>query len=207
MTGRGDEGGFTLVELMVVMTIMGIIASAITGVVISQLRLEQDQQAMQSTIDDGRRAIEQMRREVRQARRIYPVGADKIPDGHSGHPDRLRFWIDQNQDGVEDAEESICYVVEELPDGDSGEWRLMRRTHATTAAECAPDATAPGDERLLAATLVDPEPFIEYVPAVSDDPYAPPTRQVEIVLALEVLSNDGPSAVDVDATIRLRNVP
>jgi prepilin-type N-terminal cleavage/methylation domain-containing protein len=205
---RQTEGGFTLVELLVTVLLMGVIATAITGAVISSLRVEQDQQRIQDVIDDGRISIERIRQELRQVRRVY----------ESSGPDRLHVWVDFNQNAVVDPEEQLCYVVEPVPGGTAGQWQIARWASAVdigTEAEdyddgdCVPglDPLPPGETRhVVARTLTDDEPFVDYSPEPAG-PLEPQTREVTIHLQLEVLGGRGTDQVDVHSTIRLRNVP
>jgi prepilin-type N-terminal cleavage/methylation domain-containing protein len=193
---RETEGGFTLVELLVSMMILSIVLGGITSVVISTLRVEQTQQQLQEVVDDGRLSMTRIRQELRAARRIY--------EGSGG--DRLRFWVDQNQDALVQPEEQICYVVQPV-DG-SNRWRIVRWSHAEDPGDCTPTADPPAGQtaRTVAATLVDPAPFVELSPppgGIAD----PPTREVSILLDLQVDAGRGPDSIQVEGNIRLRNVP
>jgi prepilin-type N-terminal cleavage/methylation domain-containing protein len=193
---RSDEGGFTLVELLVTITITGIIMAATTATIISTLRVEQHERTLQDVIDDGRVSLQAIRAELRAARRI-----------HEGSDARsLRFWVDQNQDQLATDAEQICYVVEPFQ-GIEGQWQVSRWTGATSAALCAPGISPPaGDRRVVASTLVDPDVFRSYSPALAG-PDRPATREVSIVLELLVQEQRNLGSTTVESTIRLRNVP
>jgi prepilin-type N-terminal cleavage/methylation domain-containing protein len=193
---KETEGGFTLVELLVSMLILSIVMGAITSVVISTLRVEQNQQQMQTVIDDGRLSMTRIRQELRAARRVYEGSGS----------DSLHFWVDQNQDALVQPEEQICYVVQPV-DGNN-RWRIVRWSHAEEPEDCTPTATPPVGQspRTVAATLVDPNPFVELSPppgGIAD----PPTREVSLLLVLEVDAPRGPGAIEVEGSVRLRNVP
>jgi len=196
------EQGFTLVELLVTIVIMGIVASGITSVVVSTLGTEQYQRQLQDVVDDGRVSLQRIRQELRGARRVLDSSA----------PDRLHFWVDQNQDSLVAPEEQICYVVEAIS---ATQWQISRWAHAEDAADCAPGAIPAGQTpRVVASTLISsnpsdptetPAPFV-YSP-VPGGVNSPPTREVTIDLDLEVESARGPESVQVQGSIRLRNVP
>lgn len=194
---RRGQAGFTLVELLVVVAVTSVIATAITSVVISSFRIEQNQQSFQDVIDDGRIAMQRVRGELRSARRVHEDSDART----------LRMWVDADQDQAISDSEQICFVVE--PFGGSGEqWQLVRWTHAATADDCAPGITPPagGERRVVARTLTDPEVFA-YDPPPAADPLAAPTREVDLRLVLEVVGARNLSETTVRGSIRLRNVP
>jgi prepilin-type N-terminal cleavage/methylation domain-containing protein len=191
---HADEKGFTLVELLVTMLILSIVTSGITSVVISTMRTEQNQRQMQDVIDDGRISMARIRQELRAARRVHETSG----------PDRLHFWVDQNQDSLVQPEEQICYVVEPIG---TARYQISRWAGAVGPEDCAPGAMPAGEsKRVVARTLVDPEPFVSYTPepgGIED----PPTREVSILLDLQVEAARGPDSIVVEGSIRLRNVP
>lgn len=187
--------GFTLVELLVVMLVMGIVATGITSVVITTMQVENDQHALQQVIDDGRLSLTRVRQEVREARRV-------LPDSDTSS---MHFWVDRNQDALMQPDELICYAVDELEG--SGRWRLARWDEAEDGCS---GTDVPAGAQTLAATLVDPEPFVEYMPeppAEDDDPTTPPTREVSVLFDLEVVQEEELGSIQVSGSIRLRNVP
>jgi prepilin-type N-terminal cleavage/methylation domain-containing protein len=201
----GGEDGFTLVELLVTIMIMGIVMGGLSSVVVTTMRNEQYQRELQDVIDDGRISITRIRQEVRGARRVFA--------NSSG--DRLHFWVDQDQNALDDdPAELICYVVE--PIGPTGtQWQISRWTNALNPSDCAPGAVPAGQAaRVVASTLVSPDPSN---PTLAPQPFSfdpvpggiadPPTRQVDVSLDLEVVAERGPDRVLVEGTIRLRNVP
>jgi prepilin-type N-terminal cleavage/methylation domain-containing protein len=191
---RQAEGGFTLVELLVTIMILGVVTTGISSVVISTMRTEQNQRQLQDVIDDGRISMARIRQELRQARRVH----------ESSGPDRLHFWVDRNQDALVQPEEQICYVVEPIG---TARYQISRWAGAVTAADCAPGEKPAGEPlTVVARTLLDPEPFVAYRPepgGIAD----PPTREVSILLDLQVDALRGPDSTIVEGSIRLRNVP
>lgn len=187
-----DQSGVTLIEMLVVMIIMGVVMAAITSVVITTQRSNSTQQTMQDVIDDGRNSLTAIRRELRSARRVLPDSAS----------DRLHFWVDTDQDAIPDPEEQICYAVE--PIGSGARYRIMRWDHATGGCEPGnpPSGVTP---RILAQTLTDPNAFAAFRPVPSPDINDPATREVDIILELEV-DQVRSSSTTVKATVRLRNV-
>lgn len=200
-----EESGFTLIELLVVTLVLGVVVGGLTSVVISSLRVEQTQTQMQDVIDDGRLAMTRIRQEVRSARRIL----------HGSDDDRLYFWVDQNQDALVQPPELVCYAVEPLP-GSSTRFQISRWDQAATIDDCEPglalldpvgaDPPEPPGRTVLAQTLLNDDPFA-YSPPPPDDPNLPRTREVDVLLVLEAEAPRGPESMEVEGTVRLRNVP
>jgi prepilin-type N-terminal cleavage/methylation domain-containing protein len=197
-----DESGFSLVELLVVMVIASVIAAATTNVVIQMMRTEVFQQNMQAVMDDGRLSLQAIRREVREARQILPTSC--AATGDCTPSDRLHFWIDRNQDSIRTPDEIICYLTEPIgPD----QWQLVRWTRAVASADgCSPDVRPTGAQ-VIARTLTNPNPFVDLEPLPSADPLAPQTRNIRVLLDLEVqrARNDFGS-ISVETIVRVRNV-
>lgn len=195
------QQGFTLVELLIVVVIMGIVASGITSVVVSTMGVENDQRELQQVVDDGRLSLTRIRQELREARRVLEGSGS----------DTLHFWVDGNQNAIVEPEELVCYRVD--PIAGQNRWRIARWTGTT--ADCVaenigePPPPVPSSAQTLASTLVDPEPFVGFSPGLPDptDPFGAPTREVRVLLDLEVDNARGPGAIAVEGSIRLRNVP
>jgi prepilin-type N-terminal cleavage/methylation domain-containing protein len=190
------EAGFTLVELLVTITIMGIVASAITSVVMSTMRVEQQESTLQDVIDDGRISLQRIRQELRAARRVH----------EDSGPGNLRMWVDQDQDQIPTPEEQLCFLVELLP-GSTDQWQISSWTHAEEPEDCETGAAVPvgASRRVVASTLTDPAPFAYHPPP--GGPADPPTRRVDINLELEVVGARNFGSTEVNGSIRLRNVP
>jgi prepilin-type N-terminal cleavage/methylation domain-containing protein len=63
----GDEGGFTLVEMLVVLVIMGVIAGGITALFTAGINAGTDQDRRYQAQQDGRLAVDKLRREIHGA--------------------------------------------------------------------------------------------------------------------------------------------
>lgn len=213
----GSEQGFTLVELLVVVLLMSVIGGATTSVIVSTLRTEQLQSEMQATMDDGRIALERIRKEVRAARQVFETSCETATDCTPST--RLHFWVDQNQDGDRTPEEVVCYLTESTG---SGQYQLVRWTRAQVvnpAVDVYCDASdRPAGATVLARTLVanhdsdgdgtddTAAPFAAFDPEPSSDPAAPATRNLHVQLRLEVETGRDYEHLDVESIIRLRNV-
>lgn len=211
-----DQGGFTLVELLVVMLLMGIVGATTTSVVISTLRTEQLQREMQAVMDDGRISLQRIRGEVRAARRVFATSCEPAVAA-CAPSSRLHFWVDQNQDAAQTPEEVICYLTEEI--GTSGEqFQLVRWTEATAGTSGCDAGTRPSDVQVVARTLLanldtdgvgGPDvaaPFVHFEPEPTANPSDDATRNIRVLLRLEVRSGRDYEPFEVETIVRLRNV-
>ena len=213
---QGHEAGVTFVELLVVMVLMGIIGAATTGVVVSTLRTEQFQGEMQAVMDDGRISLQRIRGEVRAARQVMETSCQ---DTTACAPSsRLHFWVDQNQDQERTTDEIICYLTEPLDPTDPEQHQLVRWTEEMAGTPGCDSSTRPVDAQVIARTLlptIDTDadgdadvaaPFIEFEPPPTADPSDPPTRNIGVLLRLQVVTGRDYEHLDVESIIRLRNV-
>lgn len=121
---RANEGGFSLVELLVVVLVGGVLLSAIAGVVVAMLRTQRFVTTTRENLDEARVAVERIRQDLRGARRIQTTG----PSGSASSATQLVFWVDENQDQVTQAAEQIVYQLRTV----DGRGRLERFTGAAT---------------------------------------------------------------------------
>lgn len=215
---RNAQGGFTLVELLVVVMLLSVIGATTTSVIISTMRTEQLQSEMQSVMDDGRISLQRIRKEVRAARRLLPTSCEpSIVD--CAPSTRLHFWVDQNQDAAETPDEIVCYLTESIG---TDQYQLVRWTRDKVVdpavnTDCTP-GDRPGGAQVIARTLVPNHdsdgdgtddlsaPFVVFEPDPTADPADPPTRNIGVLLRLEVQTGRDFQHFDVESIIRLRNV-
>lgn len=188
---RGQQDGFSLVEMLVVMVILGVVAAATTTAVITMLRQDQFTEEVRQVTDEGRVSMDRVRKELRGGRRVLEVAA-----GAPSNAAHLFWWVDQNQNGLQELSERVHYCVAELTGtacvapGLVGQFRLIRFTDA-----------APADIRVLASTLTSSSVFSGYDNPVTD------TSTVTITYRLQVNNDDrGPEELVLAGTVRLRNV-
>ncbi|MBC7677506.1 MAG: type II secretion system protein [Pseudorhodobacter sp.] len=101
-TGRDqDEQGFTLVELLVSMTIFAVLMAMVTGAVLSNARAVDNAKQLDDINEEARLALLRMERELRQAQVVN--AADLFTTGAAGTAGWARsitFSDDFNGDGV-----------------------------------------------------------------------------------------------------------
>lgn len=171
-----DEGGFTLIELIIALTITGVVASATASVLLTSIRAEQFAREMRTSMDDGRIALDRIRKEVRSARRVYTDSTART----------LHVWIDRDQDNLQDTTEQITFQVRDDATGP----QLVRFTAA------APTPVLVVRNIALADAFAYPT---SPTPAVG-------TRVVTLTFTTDVRASGGPQAITVTDSVRLRNV-
>jgi prepilin-type N-terminal cleavage/methylation domain-containing protein len=101
MRMRKDCRGFTLVELLVAMTIFGVLMSMVTGAVMSVARAVDNTKQLNDVNEEARLALVRMQRELRQAQVVN--AADLFTTGTSGTngwASSITFSVDFNGNGV-----------------------------------------------------------------------------------------------------------
>jgi prepilin-type N-terminal cleavage/methylation domain-containing protein len=96
------DSGVTLVELMVVMVIVGIVTTLITGAIISASSNARFNEDEARGLADVRKVVERLGRDVRQARSIN-AGATE---------NELVLWIDENSDFRRQNNEIVTWQLE-----------------------------------------------------------------------------------------------
>lgn len=181
---RREESGVSLVELLVAISLLAVVASATLSVVVTTSRSQNRTANLGQVMSDARTSLDRMRKEVRGARRIY--GSDAPSSGNESDQDTLSFWIDDNDDDIQQVSEQITYQLVELTA--SGRYEIVRFTHDD-----------PSRTRSMAKTLVNDDPF-------SYDVAPPETRVLELDMDFQVASGQTFEPLDIGGTVRLRNV-
>lgn len=197
------EEGATLVEMLVVMVILAVVSGAVFTVTLSAQRSQRFNAAVQEATNDARLSVERIRQQLRSARLVTS------PSSGRG----ARFWVDSDQDGLQDAGEVLCYYARSIT-GEPNRYELVRWTD--TAASCATSFTAPADAAVLARTLRNIDIFQYSTATAGFTPLAnppagisndPAVRRVNVRLDFDVDTSTGPSVFSVTSKVRLRNVP
>lgn len=170
------EAGFTLVEMLVTILIMGVVTGAITTVTVSMLRNQTFQEQMTQAQDEARHVFERIRPELRSARRV-----------EAGTSGKAELWVDDNFDGLVQDSELVTYEVRLLT-SNPDRYEVVRFT-------AEPSSTP----TRVAGVLRNPDPF-DYILT------PPATRAITLDFTYDVETTRGPQALHVSTTVRLRNV-
>ncbi len=151
-------GGFTLTEVLVTITILGLVMGAVYVAFLLNQRAYQEGEKAAELIQNGRVILERMTREIRQAREIVTELSDdatgatstiKFEDGHDiSFIHYINYFRDDNDKTIK--REVIAYYFSLSGDPN------------TTSTYQAWDAVPPDGETLETTTLEGPEIIGEY---------------------------------------------
>lgn len=181
----GEEGGFSLVELMVVIFFTTVIAGMVTSSVITALQAQRRQMAQLEALNDAKLTLERMTRDVRAANPLEQADADRID-------------VSVERDGVE---ERSTFLLEPAVGGTR---RLV--WCRTAAANC----TGAARRTLLdGVSTASGYALLRYVDADGVELPVPLTagdrqrvQTVRIALRVEVAEHDRPILLDNDIALR-----
>lgn len=142
------QGGFSLIELLVVIVILGIVGSIIAGGLIRGMRADAQAQARVEAFEDMRIAVERISRDVRAAstplRAIEDEDDDwgvgegvelqRLRDGE-GDCVRLTYWVDDGDSTLNVREERSTDGCEEPFDPETVTERILVPRLAVPAAD------------------------------------------------------------------------
>jgi len=185
---RGEDG-IGIVELIVVVVLLGVIGTATTSVVMSGMRVERVTNDVRTNIDEARVAAERIRRDVREARRIYSLS----PEGFTSGPSVIAMWRDVNQDQLQQISEQVTYRLNAAGDGTVN---LERRVGTDPA----------GTWRVIAQRL-DQSIGLDGKAKTRFDlsPAAPKTASLSMVLSVKPRDTADTKLLSITETVRLRN--
>jgi len=171
-----EEHGFSLVELMVAMIIMGVVGTATLGVVTAALRSQRFASEVRDEVEGVRVGMDRLRKEVRSTRQVRTGSTAR----------QLNLWLDRNQNHVPDAGELVTYLINDVGGGSAD----LRRWN---------DVQGQGGAVVVARGLQLADAFV-YDLAPQD------TRTVTITLTAISDSPQGPSPLTTTSIVRVRNV-
>lgn len=91
-----DDGGFTLVEVLVSMGLFGLLTTLLLGLALSTNAVTEDTRDRTGVAEEARTAMERFSRELRQASSVDRV---VLPASPGSGPTAVTFWTDFDGDG------------------------------------------------------------------------------------------------------------
>jgi prepilin-type N-terminal cleavage/methylation domain-containing protein len=111
---QGREAGLTLVEVIVTMTLLGVVGSLVTAAVVNAstglIHVDDENKGLQ----DAKVILDRMGRDARHARSIVCDAAVSDPTCEK----HLQLWVDTNSDYVPADSEIVTWRLESNPDGE-----------------------------------------------------------------------------------------
>lgn len=92
----GRDAGFSLVEVLVAMTLFGVLSSLLLGLAVSTGKVTDDVRALTNINEESRLAVERLSRELRQASQVTAVS---LPPAAQTS---ITFWTDFDGNGAQD---------------------------------------------------------------------------------------------------------
>jgi general secretion pathway protein G len=135
---RRWAGGFTIIELLVVMAILGVLAAAVMPLGETLVRAQQEREL--------RRSLWEIRDAIDEYKRAVDAGAALVPSDRSHYPPNLQALVDGFDDVRAEARGRHWYFMRQLPRDPFADaslpaaqtWRL--RSYASPATKPAPGA-------------------------------------------------------------------
>lgn len=124
------DGGFTLVEVLVAMTLFGVLSTVLLGFAVSTARVTEGIRARADVTEESRLAVERMSRELRQASSIDRVQLRGVGGSTST---AFTLWIDFDGDGLRDLTAVDPEVLTYRWEPDTGRLTLSADDHDGTA--------------------------------------------------------------------------
>ena len=140
---RREEGGFTLVELLVSMTIFSLLMAVILSLMITMMNQAKDNLGRQRAVEQGRLGLSQIDRQIRSGNLIL----DPINDGvaESGVPANysLRIYTQEGGDEMCVQWRVIFYSASQFGQLEYREWEPLDTTTVTPWSRVASNLVAP----------------------------------------------------------------
>jgi prepilin-type N-terminal cleavage/methylation domain-containing protein len=200
--GKGtDDAGMTLIEVMVTMTLIGILGAIMLGGVQDNSRLNTITKDESQGLADVKKVVERLGRDVRSARSLNQGATES----------QLVLWIDLNSDYIKTADEVVTWqLIKETEDGvqynvirqtEGGEPVTQARTLVSGIAFCYWTESAEPNQADCTGSL----PASSAAGGLSEADAAR-TRLVTTITSYDAMPTAGTNTRQVSFSSRLRNV-
>jgi len=192
---RQDERGFTLVELLVTMFLMGIVSAFVGAAFVDANKVVRTTQDQTQGLQDVRVAAERLARDIRDARSVLcnPSGTPTaLATADPNCTYHLQLWTDRNSNYVQDPSETVTWQLRAT--SDPHHFDFIRTSNGHTQVE--------------AHTIFAQVAFTYNYPPGATAPAAGAahTTTVNVDMSYDAVLNQGTSPRHVTFSARLRNV-
>ena len=129
-TGRAVDGGFTIIELLVTMILMGVVSSLVVAAVAQSSKILTHTDDEEKGLQDAKVILDRLGRDVREARAAEcdglaadlstPFVLDTSCVAH------LQLWVDANSDYLRQSSEVVTWRLQRSSDGIHYDvWRIV----------------------------------------------------------------------------------
>lgn len=183
-----QDQGFTLVELLVAMVLIGAVSSLVVGAASQSARTFVHANDESQGLSDAKNVLDRVARDIRESRGVVCDGGLSDPtDPLSVDPNcaaHLQVWIDDDSDYAQDPEEVVTWRLQASGDGEHYDvWRTR--------------GTAPGQQ--VANSLIVKTLF-EY-----DTPVPTDATLVAVTMQYDAITGVGVDLRTAETSARLRN--
>jgi prepilin-type N-terminal cleavage/methylation domain-containing protein len=204
-----DSGGMTLVELLVAMTLLGVVSSLVVVGVRDAVRIMTQSDDENRGLQDAKVILDRLSRDIREARGVVCDDPDPAPGAPvvdaqglpTRCPDHVQLWIDDDSDYLEDAAEVVTWQLS--PNADGVHFDVWRCRGALGTDPCDGDAT--GVERRLQASALIVRTLFNYANAAGVAVEPEDATLVRLRMDYDAIVGRGVDVKQASVSVRLRN--
>ena len=208
-TRLSDQRGMTLIELLVAMTLLGVVSTLVVVGVSSAVRVLTQADDENRGLQDAKVILDRLSRDIREARGVVcdaplPGPGDPVVDAQGlpvRCPDYVQLWIDDDSDYLEDAAEVVTWELSENDDG--VHFDVWRCRGALGGDPC--DGEAIGVERRLQASALIVRTLFNYADAAGSAVEPEDATLVGLKMDYDAIVGAGVDVKQASVSARLRN--
>jgi prepilin-type N-terminal cleavage/methylation domain-containing protein len=204
-----DEGGMTVIELLVAMVLLGIVSALVLAGVQSAARVLTRADDENRGLQDAKVILDRLSRDIREARGVVcdaapPAPTDPVVDANglpARCPDYVQLWIDDDSDYLEDPEEVVTWELSANADGIH--FDVWRCRGALDGDPC--DGSTVGVERRLQASALVVRTLFNYADASGNPVQPEDATLVRLKMDYDAIVGRGVDIKQASVSARLRN--